>query len=225
MPSVFLSLVIFPKQSSDFLNSQHWNVTYLLFFSSGRSGCCSACPPLLRSAELFRGGTSFFGCWLLFWCWYVVFLPLLLLPVWFLAGLYDTVLLGVVSRALLVLLIWAILLFSQSPKSSSDTFGTFFDNCLIQPGNLGLIMSLRNWLVSLAACPKTATTSINGVRSSLRSILYLPNLLITFSQVSVSAYAAEIFNNWILRRLLSVTRFAVTRFSFQTWLFTLGALK
>ena len=144
-----------------------------------------------------EGVQVFLRCWLLFWWWYVVFLQLLCLPVWFLAGLNDTVWLGVVSRALLVLLIWAILLFGSSPKSSSDPFGTLFANFLIQPGILGLIISLRNWLVSLAASPKKATGSINGVRSSLRSILYLPNLLITFSQASVSAYGSETFNNWI----------------------------
>ena len=112
-----------------------------------------------------------------------------------------------VSRALLVVLTWVILLLRSSPKSNADPFGSFLANCLIRPSNLGLIMSLLNWLISLAACPRKASASIKGVRSSLlRSILYLPNLPITFSYDSVIACAAETFNNCILRRLILVIR-------------------
>ena len=74
--------------------------------------------------------------------------------------------------------------------------------------------------LSLAACPRKAAASINGVRSSWhRSISNLPNVPITFSQVYVVTYAAETFSNWILWRLMSVIWFAVRRFSFQTSLF------
>ena len=137
-----------------------------------------------------------------------------------------TVWLGFVSGALLWLLIWLILLFRSTPKSSCDPFGWFFANCLIWPSNLGLIMSLLNMLVSLVACPRNARASITDVGNSLlTSIFYLLNHPMTFSQVSVIAYAAETFNDWIFRRLMLVIGFAVRRFSFQISLFILGALR
>ena len=131
-------------------------MTFLLF-SVPVETIATLSVPLLSVAELFWGGWgggeyTFFGCWLLFWCWYVAFLPLLYLPIWFVVGLYDTLWLGFASRALLVLLIWVILLFRSSPKSSSDPTRKIFGNCLIRLGNLGLIMSLLNWLVSHATC-------------------------------------------------------------------------
>ena len=102
----------------------------------------------------------------------------------------------------------------------------FFANRLIRPSNLGLIMSLLNMLVSLVACLRKARASITDVKNSLlTSIFYLLNLPMTFSQVSVIAYAAETFNDWIFWRLMLVIRFAVRRFSFQISLFILGALR
>ena len=63
-------------------------------------------------------------------------------------------------------------------------------------GNLGLIMSLLNCLVILAACPEKSIGSIKDVgSSSLTSVFYLANYPMTFSPVSVIAYAAETLNN------------------------------
>ena len=124
----------------------------------------------------------------------VVLLPLLYSPVWFAASLYDTVWIGFVSKALLVLFICLTLLFRSSPKSSSGPFVTFFANCFIQPGNFGLIMFLLNWLVGLAACARKARAFISGVRNSLlRSILYLTNHPITILAIFLLKGASSFF--------------------------------
>ena len=124
----------------------------------------------------------------------VVLLPLLYSPVWFAASLYDTVWIGFVSKALLVLFICLTLLFRSSPKSSSGPFVTFFANCFIQPGNFGLIMFLLNWLVGLAACARKARAFISGVRNSLlRSILYLTNHPITILAIFILKGVSSFF--------------------------------
>ena len=213
---IILSLVIFFQSEKRFLKFQAVKSGALTFFSSVFSFVGLPVTPSLSSRAL-PGRYTIFGYWLQFWCWYVVLLPLLYPPVWFAASLYDTVWIGFVSKALLVLFICLTLLFRSSPKSSSGPFLTFFANCFIQPGNFGSIVFLLNWLVALAACARKARAFISGVRNSLlRSILYLTNhpitILATLLLKGVPSFFWREFLWYITTQFFTIQRYIAISF-------------